>query len=560
VRPAILPLALVTTWLFTAPLAASPLRERHTLPYARPLTIAATRGSFVGAVAPATPISVIVKIAGQHQGELQQVIASLTTSDTLSPRYLTPAEYGRYFGATPADYAGAIATLRAAGFTIDELPANRTDIIAHAPAGRVEALFSTPLDWRNERGQIFFTARYEPTIPQSLHATAISGLDTYLRFHPHSRRSISRKAKPPSWTPDDLAAGYNLAGLYSRGLDGKGITIANATSGEASGNDLTAFQQYFGLPVVPLVSHGVGGPLSPTCGQGCNNSESTLDADSATSIAREATFVQVVAHTPSNHDFDLAYEYIVNNLGSTVHVVTTSWGICERDFKNSKSFPIDDALFKQAVAEGQFWFSASGDNGTDDCQDGQKALSVDFPGSSPFVVSVGGTNITGVTNGQGAVTGWSSETAWQYANSNGASGGGQSIIYPKPAYQRTLTPKDNVRDVPDVALISDPENDGVYVYNGSLQGHWGGTSDAAPMWAALFAIIVQREHGKAPVDPHLRLYRLAAGPSYHNVFHDITSGYNGVPTGSFKGFYAGPGFDLTTGLGSFNGGSLVDAY
>ena len=49
----------------------------------------------------------------------------------------------------------------------------------------------------------------------------------------------------------------------------------------------------------------------------------------------------------------------------------------------------------QAAAEGQFWFSASGDNGTDDCDNGGSAVSADFPGTSPYVISVGGTNVQG---------------------------------------------------------------------------------------------------------------------------------------------------------------------
>jgi subtilase family serine protease len=535
---------------------------------ARPLTLAATRGAFAGEVGPSESISIIVRLQGQHESELAAFIATLQNPQNENPRYLTPQEFGRYFGADPLTYGRAIAALRAAGFTIDDAYENRTDIAAHAPAMRVAAFFGTPLDRRLERGRLFFTARYEPQIPAALGNATISGLDDYVQFHPLGLRRPNR-APGGSFTPDDIAGVYNLMPLYQQGLIGKGVTIANSTAGAASASDLATFQQHFGLPAVPMITKAVVGTPSPLCGRGCDNLESTLDADSATAVARGATFYQVVAPSLANHAFDLSYEFIVNKL-SKVHVVTTSYGLCEREFQGTKSKTIDENLMAQAAAEGQFWFSASGDNGTDDCNDRGTVVSADFPGTSPYVISVGGTNVQGNVTG-GSVTSWASETTWQYKNSDGASGGGRSIFYPKPVYQKGVTPNDGTRDVPDVALLADPINDGVYICdNGQLQSGWGGTSEASPMWAAFLAIVEQSKErqGKPLLDPHNRLYALAKSPRYPNLFHDIISGNNGVPAGddpyyptrSFPGFNAGKGFDLTTGWGSFNGAPLLKAY
>ena len=141
------------------------------------------------------------------------------------------------------------------------------------------------------------------------------------------------------------------------------------------------------------------------------------------------------------------------------------------------------------------------------------------------------------------------------------------MFYKKPSFQIGVTPNDGVRDVPDVALISDNLNDGVCTcMNGVIKGGAGGDSEASPMWAGLLAIIEQRKHaqGKRLVDPHNRLYALAESPQYSELFHDILTGNNGVPASnggkSFPGFNAGKGFDLTTGWGSFNGYPLVTAY
>ena len=556
---------------FAVPAGAAvlrPMTARLPVAAARPMTLAATRGAFAGEVSPGESISILVRLQGQHENELAPFLASLQNPGNANPQYLTPDEFGRYFGADPLSYGRAIAALRAAGFVIDDTFENRTDITAHAPAMRVAAFFGTPIDRRFERGRLFFTVRYEPQIPAALGNATISGLDDYVEFHPIGLRRPSGNVQG-SWTPDDIAAGYNIAPLYAQGLDGSGVTIANSTAGAANASDVRIFQQHFGLPVVPMLSKGVGGALSPSCGRSCDNGESSLDVASATSVARGATFYQVVAHTPSNHNFDLSYEFIVNKLATNVHVVTTSWGLCEREFNGTKSKKIDEALMAQAAAEGQFWFSASGDNGTDDCQNGTTAVSADFPGTSPYVISVGGTNVQGITNGSGRVTGWAGESTWQYSNSDGASGGGRSIFYAKPVYQNGVTPNDGARDVPDVALLADNVNDGVNLCrNGEIQSGWGGTSEAAPMWAAFLAIVEQSKNksGKRLVDPHVRLYALAKSKKYNSLFHDVLTGNNGVPAGddpyhhSFPGFNAGQGFDLATGWGSFNGAPLLAAY
>jgi subtilase family serine protease len=535
---------------------------------ARTLSPAAMRGALIGSLAARMPLELDVHLRGQRGRELQAFDAAVTSPRSpFFRRYLTPEQFGRYFGADPAAYVRTIVSLRQHGFVIDDLPANRTDVIVHAPAATVEAFFQTPIELRLERGRAFYANRYAPVAPAGLPIEAVSGLDDYGFLHPMLRRRPNAVINGYfSWGPADMATAYDLNPLYGANLDGKGVTIANATCGAALTSDLQLFQRQFALPAAILTSTELpkGSRVTSTCGgpSGYGNGESSMDADWALAVAREATFHQVVARGPSNHYFDLVYSYIVNDLGSSVHVVTTSWGTCERDMKGTASLKIDEKLFAQAVAEGQHWFSASGDNGTDDCEDGGRALSVDFPGSSPYVTSVGGTNVRArIANGN--VTGWRAETTWNESNSNGASGGGRSILYPKPSYQAGVTPNDGARDVPDVALLADDVNDGVWIaQGGKLQGGWGGTSEAAPQWAGLLAIVEQRYHDGAIADPHARLYQLGASGAYSTLFHDVVKGNNGVRDsyGTFSGFNAGPGFDLCTGWGSYIGAALVQAY
>ena len=146
-----------------------------------------------------------------------------------------------------------------------------------------------------------------------------------------------------------------------------------------------------------------------------------------------------------------------------------------------------NSMFMQAKAEGQQWFFAAGDSGTDGCRDGtgNKIVSAGWPASSPYVVGVGGTEVkTGTT-----------ELVWDWGSTiGGATGGGASESFDKPSFQTGVGPgaSDGARDEPDVAALAG--GPGVIVYlDGSAAGY-GGTSAATPMWAGVWAIEQAKGH------------------------------------------------------------------
>ncbi|HZW33685.1 MAG TPA: hypothetical protein VFF52_23390, partial [Isosphaeraceae bacterium] len=167
-----------------------------------------------------------------------------------------------------------------------------------------------------------------------------------------------------------------------------------------------------------------------------------------------------------------------------------------------------------------------------------------YPAFSPNVVAVGGTTLS--LNSEGSYQG---ETAWS------SSGGGVSSVEPEPAYQQGVQ-STGFRTIPDVAFDADPST-GVAVYDSydnTGAGPWetiGGTSLAAPSWAALIAIADQGRTaaGGTTLDGATQtlpaLYALPAAD-----FHDITSGGNG-------GSNSGPGYDEATGLGTPRANLLV---
>jgi uncharacterized protein (TIGR03437 family) len=201
-------------------------------------------------------------------------------------------------------------------------------------------------------------------------------------------------------------------------------------------------------------------------------------------------------------------------------------------------------------------------------------LAVAVPASIPEVTAVGGTEFNegsgaywstaNSTTGVSAL-GYIPEIAWNdtaasIADGNGLSstGGGASIFYSKPAWQTGPgVPNDGARDVPDISLAAANEHDPYTVCLNGAAVYFGGTSVATPIFAGVVALLnqylAQSKPGLGNINPSLYSLAQTAG-----VFHDITAGNNIVPCDSGSpncvngelGYSAGPGFDLTTGLGS----------
>lgn len=164
-----------------------------------------------------------------------------------------------------------------------------------------------------------------------------------------------------------------------------------------------------------------------------------------------------------------------------------------------------------------------------------------------------------------------SETAWNWGLDNGkyvGTSGGVSTYYGIPSYQQGINMSANLgsttmRNVPDVALTGD----NVYVIyhprkHSSSGGTFGGTSCAAPLWAAFMALVNQQAalHG-IPAAGFINPAVYAIGKSnanYTSLFHDVTNGNNFWPSSSAK-FPAVAGYDLCTGWGTPTGTNLINA-
>jgi subtilase family serine protease len=174
------------------------------------------------------------------------------------------------------------------------------------------------------------------------------------------------------------------------------------------------------------------------------------------------------------------------------------------------------------------------------------------------VLAAGGTILTA-----NPVTGaYISETAWNTPGQPpqpGASGGGFSHVFARPAYQDGVPGAGATRGVPDVAADGSGVTGMALAFRAPGGGYEligaGGTSAGAPFWTGVIALADQEAgHPLGFVNP--AIYRIARSPLYREAFHDITTGNNTValtsssPPVTITGYRAGPGWDPVTGWGT----------
>ena len=296
---------------------------------------------------------------------------------------------------------------------------------------------------------------------------------------------------------------------------------------------------YFGLPSPKLQNILVDGGSSSGI-----DPEVTLDIELALALAPES---QIYVYEGPNSDQGVLDTYNRIATDNLAKQVSTSWGMGE-NLVNAQYLQAENAIFLQMAAHGQTIYAAAGDSGAYDDYP-SSSLEVDDPASQPYVVGVGGTKLT-VNPENGA---YSDELVWNDGKGNGAGGGGVSRVWPLPSWQTNVSTvfSKTHRNVPDVSLNADP-NTGYSIYYDGQWTIYGGTSCAAPLWAAFTACINQERI--ASQKPTLGfanplLYAIGIGSSYTVNFHDITQGNNLY-------YSAGKGYDNASGWGSFDGANL----
>jgi kumamolisin len=375
---------------------------------------------------------------------------------------------------------------------------------------------------------------------------AVLGLDDrpvakpHLRLHELGERA-AQAAPAGTFAPTQLAALY---GFPSATGSGESIAIIELGGGYRAA-DLQKYFAEIGVakPAVTAVSvdHAKNRPTGQSSGP---DGEVMLDIEVAGAIAPQA---HIVVYFAPNTDAGFL-DAISTAIHDSVHkpsVVSISWGGPESSW-TAQSMTVYDQAFQSAAAMGVTICVASGDNGSSDgVTDGGDH--VDFPASSPHVLACGGTSLKASAHSIAA------ETVWNNGARGGASGGGVSTFFARPAWQSGLkvTRANGAkaalgkRGVPDVAGDADPQT-GYQVRVDGTDTVFGGTSAVAPLWAGLVARINSvRGTPVGFINP-----KLYANPA---SLRDITHGNIGD-------FAAATGWDACTGLGSPKGTSIAELF
>jgi subtilase family serine protease len=488
--------------------------------------------------------------------------AVTTPGSPLYGHYLTVAQFARRFGASTSAIAKVKGALAARGVTVGAVTANRLALEVTIAAASRKASAAPLTLYRDSDSPVM------PSMDAGIDrlVEAVIGSDApapnaSVRVHPGVvfgptptgrarvvlRPRVAGAAGPQpcataqaaatstgAHTADEIASAYGLSGYYTAGDEGRGVTIAVYELEPFSASDVAAYQACYrtGATVTTVAVDGGDGT-------GAGSGEAAIDVEDLIGLVPQAS-IKVYEGPPTGSGAYDTYSRMIDD--DTAQVISTSWGLCEA-LKGSVPVSVENTLFEEAAVQGQSVLAAAGDDGSDDCGDGSQ--SVDDPASQPWVTAVGATSLEA-----------SGDVVWN--DSMGATGGGVSSLWGRPAYQNAVArPQSAVtcgssgvacREVPDISV----DGDSLTGYAAYYEGSWravGGTSVSAPTVAALAALADASPncvgHPIGFLNPGL--YR-AAADAYTADFHDVSSGSNAFDLVS--GFTAGPGYDMASGLGT----------
>jgi kumamolisin len=538
-----------------------------------------------GNTPPGTPETVSFIMREQNESQLEAGVEQGVRS------FLSVPQFAARYGGFPFAINQLRGYLSRFGITTT-VDADQVDVVANGTAGEFDQALSVQQHqyhvpaqpghggFGGIPAQTVHGAGESPQLPRGFagDVLAILGLSNYAPF---TSTAVHATAASPNLSasgcvaltgvsvdcnlPQNFASDYGLNSLYAGGAAGQGQTIGIVT--------LAALDQgapeYFWKNVANIGRNGTltvenidGGPGAPSDDGG--SGETDLDVEQSGGVAPDAN---VIVYQAPNTDPGFADAFFQAASENVAGSVSSSWGesetIVAAAVASGEETPAYEAAFDEAflefAAQGQSAFVSSGDYGAYDASSdiGTTNLSVDTPGDSPYITAAGGTTLpwTGVLTGPGGqasvtvtaqrIWGWDylwpaiakidQESLTAAAESNiGGDGGGFSVDYPTPSYQRGvpgtsffnavpyLTPTDdeNVggiveptawnfnptppvtpgsgsgRAEPDLSANADPYS-GYLLYAPSfaqdgdpaLEGGWGGTSFVAPQFNGSTAVI-----------------------------------------------------------------------
>jgi Pro-kumamolisin, activation domain len=565
-------------------------------------TPAISTAQVVGPLATNTPLTLTIALPSRDPSGLDRFTQDVSDpSSSLYHHFLTTEQFNATFGADRSLVQKVEQFIRNAGLQLVGEQSGGLYINVTGTAGPVASAFHVSFNrYQGTDGQQFYANDQPITVPAELASSilTVSGLNNAPLYH-HAPMGISQAQQdtlastsclsgtPSQLTPAMLASAYN----FPTAASGTNQHIALYELDGYNAANITAFASCFApsvnvANVVKTRLVDLSAPMTPGSGQ----IEVELDAEIVLGLASGLASVDIYEAPNGSGTLDELVAIANDNKDS---IVSISWGACEAVLSQG-TVQAEDNSFKQMVAQGQTVFVASGDSGAYGCAPfgGSTAstLSISDFGGSPNVVTVGGTRLNVSTSAT-----YQSESVWNHGTaSSGAGGGGISKYWSAPSWQTlsgAVTGTSPMRTIPDITADADPST-GYLIYaqqGAGTTANWlliGGTSAAAPLWAALQARANQLANArlglitpalynlyKADKNAHSATGVTLNGVTYYDyatqangavvpagaqiAYHDVTTGNNGFGT-SMPGYTAVTGFDAASGLGSMNGTVLAN--
>jgi subtilase family serine protease len=516
----------------------------------------------VGKLAEDHVVSVAIAMPFRNETALDQFLADVYNPESsVYGQFLEAADFHARFCPTAEDVAEVAYFLGNNSLEVTHVADNNMLIHVSGPAAKINAAFQVELSLFTEQEDgaevsYYYASELEGTLPGK--AAGLIGLENRTKLRHHATqglkngalrkfddapvtRNLRSRDQRFSGTPTRIHSAYNIPTGKTQGA-GQVLGLVELDGFDMS--DVTFYEKYYGLPDVPIEIVNVGAKQTASGGGAV---EVTLDIELM--IATASGMSKLVVYTSPNtmqQSLELLTKIATDNVAKSI---STSWGSPEMSLSASYK-NAENSAFKQMTAQGQSFFAAAGDSGAFDS--GGSKLAVDDPGSQPYVTCVGGTTLT--LNPKGA---WEAESTWWTSSDRVGGGGGISSYWAMPTYQKNAPGANSGasvthRNVPDVSLDANPQT-GYPIYVGGSWGGYGGTSCAAPIFAAFTAIVNQNReaNGKSSIGfINPSVYAIGMSSNYDSAFHDITDGTNGH-------YKAVQGYDLATGWGSMKGQELI---
>jgi subtilase family serine protease len=520
-----------------------------------------TTNRAIGAVNGSVRLSIQVWLKSNVAAAEKYVAAASTPGNKLFHHYLSPDAFTSRFGASRSEATKVASWLRGRGFAGITVDSQRNYVRATGSVSAIQGAFKVQMEnyqssAQASGGKYTLRANSGPVaIPASLSSSVlgVTGLDNARPVLPlekqnaqlntaAARKAAKEAAKAPlapcsAWYGQHFAknlprhfgirnfptelCGYSahqLRAAYGANMTatGKGQTVALIELGLTPDMFLT-LQDYAHQNRLPAPSIHHYAELSIGQGTACGDEfdiEEQLDVEASYDMAPNVNQLVVGGDSCNQGDQGLQglFDADLAVIDGTGHhplatIASNSWEGSDEE-QDPTNTAIETHYLVRAAAEGVGMYFSAGDGS-----------GVEAPSDNPFAIAVGGTTLgIGKTDNYLFQTGWSTGQSfligshWEFFGEQGATGGGPSLLWKQPSYQKGVVPTKLakapgnrgglVRSVPDISADADPFTgmkigflnfppSGPPVY---AQEDIGGTSESAPLVAGIIAAAQQGQH------------------------------------------------------------------